>query len=398
MSSIHELPDQLEAVPVRGGARPARARPARALPHLRVVPGPACPPALDFNDVVRRLTPRLQRYATRRLGDRHEAEELVQEALLRAYDHRAELTTEDDVAAWATCVTGRLVIDRLRVRGRSVSVAEVPEGVRVGRDTADVVVARDEARLALDALDAMPSRQAAVLWAREVEGLAYDEIGARFAMTEPAVRSVLSRARKTLRREFATRGGTLPAAGLVALAPWVEGLTWADRLRRAAVRAAAPAALGVASLGVLTGVLPVPFGSPAETSPSSRPAVAIVDAAAVRPAPAVTVPRAAAVAAPAATGRAAPPVVPRSERAAPTPGLVGQTGLNDTCLTAADRGAGVGGVGCAPPTDYVLLVGPPLPADVAGIDRVALATDEQDCSVVPTTALTTCTTTEGARR
>ena len=87
MSSIHELPDQLEAVPVRGGARPARARPARArpararparaLPHLRVVPGPACPPALDFNDVVRRLTPRLQRYATRRLGDRHEAEELV---------------------------------------------------------------------------------------------------------------------------------------------------------------------------------------------------------------------------------------------------------------------------------------------------------------------------------
>ena len=61
-------------------------------------------------------------------------------------------------------MTGRLVSDRLRVRGRSVSVAEVPEGVRVGRDTADVVVARDEARLALDALDAMPARQAAVLW------------------------------------------------------------------------------------------------------------------------------------------------------------------------------------------------------------------------------------------
>ena len=58
-------------------------------------------------------------------------------------------------------MTGRLVSDRLRVRGRSVSVAEVPEGVRVGRDTADVVVARDEARLALDV---MPARQGAVLW------------------------------------------------------------------------------------------------------------------------------------------------------------------------------------------------------------------------------------------
>jgi RNA polymerase sigma-70 factor (ECF subfamily) len=178
MSSLLDLPHPDEAL--------LESRPARA--HLRAVPLQP-EPLLDFEEVVRRLTPRLQRYATRRLGDRHEAEELVQEALLRAFDHRDELQTEEDVAAWSTCVTGRLVIDRLRVRGRSTSMAEVPEGTRVGRDTADVVVARDEARLALDALDAMPPRQAAVLWAREVEGLAYDEIGDRFGMSEPAVRS-----------------------------------------------------------------------------------------------------------------------------------------------------------------------------------------------------------------
>jgi hypothetical protein len=73
----------------------------------------------------------------------------VQEALLRAYQHRDELRTEDDLAAWSTCVTGRLVIDRLRVRGRSTLFAEVPEGVRSERDTADIVVARDQARMAL---------------------------------------------------------------------------------------------------------------------------------------------------------------------------------------------------------------------------------------------------------
>ncbi|MGZ6791544.1 MAG: RNA polymerase sigma factor, partial [Mycobacteriales bacterium] len=181
-----------------------------ASPVLRLVPAEV----LDFDDAVRRLRPRLQRYATRRLGDAHEAEELVQEALLRAYQHRAELLTEDDLAAWSTVVTGRLVIDRLRVRGRATSVAEVPEGTRVGRDTADVVVARDEARTALDALDAMPPRQAALLWAREVEGRSYDDLCQRFDMTEPAVRSVLTRARKSLRKEYAARGGTLPVAGL----------------------------------------------------------------------------------------------------------------------------------------------------------------------------------------
>src|SRR4051794_41421854 len=243
MSSMLELPPLTEAA-----AAPSQVQPQ---PHLRLVPGVP----LDFDDAVRRITPRLQRYARRRLGDEHEAEELVQEALLRAYKHGEQLRTEDDLIAWCTVVTGRLVIDRLRVRGRSTSVADVPEGARVGRDTADVVVARDEARTALDALDAMPARQAAVLWAREVEGQGYDEIGARFGMTEPAVRSILTRARKALRKEYALRGGTLPVAGLSALAPWVVGLRWADRLRSAAGRLAAPTAIGALSLGLLGGAM-----------------------------------------------------------------------------------------------------------------------------------------------
>ncbi|MFN2537401.1 MAG: RNA polymerase sigma factor, partial [Mycobacteriales bacterium] len=196
---------------------------------------------LDFDDAVRRVRPRLHRYAIRRLGDVHEAEELVQEALLRAYTHREQLLTEEDLSAWTTVVTGRLVIDRLRVRGRSTSVADVPEGSRVGRDTADVVVARDEARTALDALDAMPARQASLLWAREVEGKSYEELCSRFGMTEPAVRSVLTRARKALRREYELRGGTVPVGGLAVLAPWIAGLSWADKIRKAANRLTAPA-------------------------------------------------------------------------------------------------------------------------------------------------------------
>jgi RNA polymerase sigma-70 factor (ECF subfamily) len=225
-------------------------------PALRLVPSEP----LDFDAAVRSIRPRLHRYAVRRLGDLHEAEELVQEALLRAYTHRTQLLTEDDVAAWTTVVTGRLVIDRLRVRGRSTSVADVPEGGRVSRDTADVVVARDEARMALDALDAMPPRQAALLWAREVEGQSYDELCRRFAMTEPAVRSVLTRARKALRKEYGARGGTLPVGGLAVLAPWVAGLGWAGRLRRAATRITAPAALSAVGVTALGGLVLSPFG------------------------------------------------------------------------------------------------------------------------------------------
>src|SRR3954452_3201539 len=207
---------------------------------------------VDFDDALREATPRLQRFAVRRLLDPHEAEEVVQEALLRAFQHKDSLRTQDDLMAWLTVVTGRLVIDRLRVRARMTPVAELPPGTRAARDTAEVVVARDEARIALDALEAMPSRQASVLWAREVEGLSYDEISERCALSEPTVRSLLPRARRTLRREYAVRGGTLPSLGLVALAPWLRGLRLAGRLRDAARKTAAAAGVTATGLAVAT--------------------------------------------------------------------------------------------------------------------------------------------------
>lgn len=368
MSVMQELPE----------LAPSAARGESTAARLRVVP--AVP--LDFDEAVRRLTPRLRRYATRRLGDAHEAEELVQEALLRAYQHRAELPTEDDVAAWTTVVTGRLVIDRLRVRGRSINVAEVPEGRRVGRDTADVVVGRDEARLALDALDAMPARQAAVLWAREVEGAAYGEIGVRFGMTEPAVRSILTRARKGLRKEFALRGGTVPLAGLSILAPWVGGMRLIDRLRSSATRVAAPAALGVLGIGLIGGSL---------ASPLLRPATPLAPATtqAVVSTPVTSAPVAKALVA-AAGVRAVSAPTPALQTPTRVPTLAQDGPLANTCISYA--GAGAGGSGCATGADPKahIYLNAELPDNPTGIRAVGVATDRAACAELPTTPLTTC--------
>ena len=375
MSSMHELPP----LGVTAAREPAPAAPER--PLLRLVPDVP----LDFDDAVRRLTPRLQRYATRRLGDAHEAEELVQEALLRAYKNREELRTEDDVAAWTTVVVGRLVIDRLRVRGRSVNVAEVPEGTRVGRDTAEVVVARDEARMALDALDAMPARQAAVLWAREVEGQAYDEIGRRFGMTEPAVRSILTRARKALRKEYALRGGTLPVAGLSAIAPWLVGMRWADRLRQAVGRVTAPAALGVLTLGVIGGTLGGGQWS------DGRPTPVIAQSVASAPTAQTVLDRPAA--APVARAVAADPASRHATTAtrAVKPSMV-ETHVKVSCTSYA--GAGAGREACAPTVEREssLYLAPSLPDNPTGVRDIGVKSDKIDCSQLPSTPVTYCST------
>jgi RNA polymerase sigma-70 factor (ECF subfamily) len=383
MTTAQELPlppRQFQA-PADPVFDPYPAEPER--PALSVVPAqPVADDAVEFDEALRKAGPRLKRYAARRLHDEHEAEEVVQEAMLRAFQHRHLLATEDDLMAWMTVVTGRLVIDRLRVRGRSTPVAELPPTTRTGRDTADVVVARDEARVALSALEAMPGRQASVLWAREVEGLSYDEIGERFAMTEPSVRSLLHRARRTLRREYAQRGGTFSAVGLVAFAPWLRGLHAANRVRQVARRGAGAAAVAATGLAVAT---VVPFGghhAPATATPRTHPAIQVnaerpVDHRTSHPATASRTP-----AATRHTGAARPTAVPL-------------LGLDKTGM-------------CANPAKHPLTAGCDvhhnptirikLPVIVAGTNGIGLSKEGQLCPLVPTTAITECDATSAQPR
>jgi len=372
MTTAPDLPFQ--ALPVEAPyGEPAA---SSAYPHLALVPGARPRPEpvdlrdpADFDDALRRAMPRLRRYASRRLLDQHEAEEVVQEALLRAFQHREQLATEDDLMAWLTVVTGRLTIDRLRVRGRMTPVAELPAGARSGRDTADVVVAREEARIALDALESMPSRQASVLWAREVEGLSYEDICERFALSEPTVRSLLHRARRTLRREYAERGGTLPTMGLVALAPWLRGLRFAGRVRDVAKRGGSAAVVAATGLAI-TAVAPL-WTHSAPPAHSAAPMHSYVAKAQEEQSPAA--PRAAA-----AKPTAQRAVTPTSITA-PKPH---RHKHRDITLPVVCTNGGTGG-GCTKPTDTVFVN---LPVG----DAIGVSTDFVKCQQIPATPVTGC--------
>lgn len=219
--------------------------------------------ATDFDSFARVQHERLLRFANRRLADWHDAEEVAQETLLRAYQHWDGFTSVDGAAAWCTTVAWRLVVDRLRLRPRAVVTDELPEPTQHHRDAADVVAARQDAALALDVLEHLPGRQAAVLWARHIEGLSYDSIGERMAMTEPTVRSLLHRARASLRANYVRRGGEMPVGGTVLPALWLRRLLRSCTRQPAALLAAATLAVGASLI-----LLP----SPAHGS-SSLPAV-----------------------------------------------------------------------------------------------------------------------------
>jgi RNA polymerase sigma-70 factor (ECF subfamily) len=343
---------------------------------------------VDFESFVRSYESRLRRLVLRRIGDMCEAEEITQETLLRAYQHRASFSTEDELMAWSTVVAQRLVIDRVRVRGRSVAVAEVPESARLGRDTAEIVVARHEARAALESLEAIPTRQAAILWAREVEGLHYEEIAERFGITEPAVRSLLHRGRRALRAEFKNRTGSLPMNGLTPFAPWLLALKAAGKIRVAAKTVAKAPASAVAALSLtalvavgITGIIH------ADTRPGDVRIDAAVDGA--NPATFSSEPVAAVARETAVRGTATSWVVRGS--AGPQMDDLGPVDhLPSGCVKAKK-------VVCATPREgdhgAVLRIGPDLPDNPTDLRNVKVSQDYVGCRTlgIPVNPLVTCT-------
>jgi len=93
-------------------------------------------------------------YATRLLGDRAAAEDVVQETLIRAWRHPDALTNgKGSTRGWLLTVARNLVTDRARARAaRPLEVAETPTAGPVERDHADAVVASVTVQEALGAL------------------------------------------------------------------------------------------------------------------------------------------------------------------------------------------------------------------------------------------------------
>lgn len=148
-----------------------------------------------------RFTPRVLGYATRLLGDRAEAEDVTQEAMLRLWriapDWRPD---EAKVGTWLYRVVTNLVTDRLRARARRpVDLPDtVPEVADDAPGAAAAMMQRDR-MAALDlALASLPERQRQAVVLRHLEGLANPEIAAIMGIGVEAVESLTARGKRTL--------------------------------------------------------------------------------------------------------------------------------------------------------------------------------------------------------
>jgi RNA polymerase sigma factor (sigma-70 family) len=140
--------------------------------------------------------PRLRRYARALVGDRHSADDLVQDTLERAWNKFHLWRSGSDLRAWLFTVMHNVFVNQVR-RARNQneqSMEEVPV-VAVRATQGDALELAEVDRL----LHALPAEQREVLLLVAVEQMSYDDVSRVLSVPIGTVMSRLSRARERMR-------------------------------------------------------------------------------------------------------------------------------------------------------------------------------------------------------
>ncbi|HEY1642968.1 MAG TPA: SigE family RNA polymerase sigma factor [Streptosporangiaceae bacterium] len=130
-------------------------------------------------------------------GDWHLAHDLVQDTLVKAYQHWPRVRQADSPDAYVRRILLNEVRGRWRRRERAVPVARFPEGRELTAPDATEEIARRAGLL--QALLALPLRQRATVILRYLEGMSERETAAVLGCSEGTVKSQSARALATLR-------------------------------------------------------------------------------------------------------------------------------------------------------------------------------------------------------
>ena len=163
-----------------------------------------------FELVMRRYNQRLFRVLRALLRDEAEAEDVLQDAYVRAYAHLGQLEQPERLASWLTQIAVHEARARLRRRGR---IAEVKEGPlhavpSPSSDPEQEALGKQLQRVLVSAIDDLPVGYRTVFVLRDVEGMSTAEVSESLGVSEQAVKMRLHRARGVLRQVLYDRVGS----------------------------------------------------------------------------------------------------------------------------------------------------------------------------------------------
>jgi RNA polymerase sigma-70 factor (ECF subfamily) len=167
--------------------------------------------AQAFAELVTRYTAPVFNLAFRLTGDRAEAENVAQEAFLRAYVALPHSRTDLAFKPWLFQIAVNLCRDLARKK-RPAAFAELAQEDGIAPEEAiedqaplllETVAERELERALARAVDGLPEAYRAVVTLRYTEGLSYEEMAAALGLPVNTVRTHLFRAKAMLRQLLA---------------------------------------------------------------------------------------------------------------------------------------------------------------------------------------------------
>lgn len=153
----------------------------------------------EFLNIVMPFKDKMYRLAKRILVSKDEAEDAVQEVLLKLWKGKERMSTYNKPEAFAMTMTKNYCLDRLKSKQaghlKIVHSNFAPSKERLQ----DQVEANDGVRLVFEIMETLPEQQKMVIQLRDIEQYEYEEIAEILGMKPTAIRVALSRARKAVR-------------------------------------------------------------------------------------------------------------------------------------------------------------------------------------------------------
>ena len=151
----------------------------------------------QFNTLVEEHAPALYRVAYRMVGDRHEAEDMVQEAFRSAWKSREAYEPDRGDRAWLASILRRRIVDRWRRNNLpTVTLGDAQPVPGIAGDDPLAADYTDEMQLALAGL---PAELRETLLLVVVGELTHQEVADMLEIPLGTVLSRVSRARRRLR-------------------------------------------------------------------------------------------------------------------------------------------------------------------------------------------------------
>lgn len=166
-----------------------------------------------FTELVRRFQGRVMNLISRVLNDRESADDLAQEVFVRIYVHRRNYRRGSKFSTWLFTIAANLAKNEIRRRKRRKNWTSLDELQEQLQD-ASMQFADPKANKEVDlereqlsgvvgqAIATLPERYRVALVLRDIDGLAYEEIGLILKIPGGTVRSRINRARLMLKRKL----------------------------------------------------------------------------------------------------------------------------------------------------------------------------------------------------